>query len=414
MKVLLINNFFCHHGGAENSTYMTGTTLREHGHEVYFFATDRQPYIEQNYEYSKYFPRFIDFSSISKTELFKHILNPFYFYNFEAEKNLDAYLKEIKPDIVHCNNITYFLSPSILKACKKNNVPIVLTVRDAFLSCPDVGLVLGSKTCCKDTLCISKNPLQCIYNRCNDGSLLKSTVCTAEFLLRRVHKLYDNVSIFICTSKATYNLMLKSGYKEEKLVLVNNFIDNSFFKIKPEFKNRGYFLYAGRLGKEKGIHYLIEAMTKVPKNIKLHIAGNGPDEEYFKTLAKNFGLNNIEFIGKKTKQEIHEEYKNCIAAILPCNFFETFGLTVVEAFSYGKPVIGSNIGGIPEIIDNGINGLTFDPENVDELASGIIQLYNNNDMVVEMGKKGRIKAEKLYTPEVYYSNLINVYNSLIK
>ncbi|HBH17654.1 MAG TPA: hypothetical protein DDX14_01670, partial [Cyanobacteria bacterium UBA9579] len=206
MKILLINNFFSKVGGAENSTNRTGKILRDKGHEVYFFSTDKKPYFEENYEYAKYFPKYIDFSDLPKSNFLRFIFNPSYFYNFEAEYKLNHYLNDVKPDVVHCNCITYYLSPSVIRACHKNNIPIVMTLRDAFMSCPDVGLIYKSENYCKDTHCATGNPLPCILNKCNDKSLLKSCVSATEFALRKIHRLFDKVSMFICPSNALLEL----------------------------------------------------------------------------------------------------------------------------------------------------------------------------------------------------------------
>ncbi|OGI26519.1 MAG: hypothetical protein A2287_08885 [Candidatus Melainabacteria bacterium RIFOXYA12_FULL_32_12] len=410
MKIMLVNNFFSKVGGAENSTNRTGQILAQKGHKVFFFATDKKPYFEENYKYAEYFPEYIDFSSLSKSQYPGYIFNPTYFYNFEAENKLNLYLKKVKPDIVHCNCINYYLSPSILRACYKNNIPIVMTLRDAFLSCPDVGLLYKSETYCQKVLCASGNPVQCIYNKCNDKSLIKSLISATEFALRKIHRLYDKVSVFICPSKALLELAVKSGIPREKLVHINNFIDDSYFKAEPEYSNKGYFLYAGRLVKEKGVHYLLEAMRKIP-DIELHIVGSGLEENNLKQLASN--LPNVKFLGFKSGQDLENEYKNCIASIIPSNYFEAFGLSIIESFAYGKPVIGSNIGAIPEIIENDKNGIIFESENPDDLTQAVKKLHSNPDLVDKMGKNGRLKAKSLYTPEAYYSKLIEVYQSQI-
>lgn len=409
MKVLLINNYFSNTGGADVYTYAVGKLLREYGHEVFFFATNKQPFFEENYEHAKYFPESVDYKLLSKFELIKQNLKPF--YNFDAAKKLDLYLKLIKPDIVHCNCIFFTLSPSILNACYKNNIPVVMTLHGPQLMCPSVKMMYKTEAFCKDELCISGNPIHCIINKCVDKSLIKSIGISAEFLFRKIHRLYDRVSAFICPSNAISELAFRSGIPEKKLNVINNFTDKSNYNKLPEYSNKGYFLFVGRLSKEKGVTYLIDAMSKLPE-IKLHIVGTGPDEKEIIDYARNFNTANIEFLGFKSGQELETEYKNCIATILPCNWFENFPTTIIESFIYGKPVIGSKIGGIPEMIDNGLHGLIFEPGNIDELVNAIRLLYQDRELVIKMGGNGREKAELQYNPALYYSKLINVYDSV--
>ncbi|MFH0701999.1 MAG: glycosyltransferase family 4 protein [bacterium] len=409
MKILILHNLFCYFGGAENSIYKEANLLRKNGHEIFFFSTNKQPFFEKDYKYAEYFPEYIDYKFLSKIQALKNIFKPF--YNFEAEHKLDLFLKKIKPDIVHAQNIYYYLTPSVLKACYKNNIPIVMTLCDSRLLCPSGTLRIKDEYYCKNTLCVSGNPLFCLLNKCKEKNLKQSLMVTAEYLLRKIHKLYDGISVFICISEAVFELALKAGIKKEKLVLINNFIDDSLLEVQPEYGNKGYFLFTGRLSKEKGVHYLLEAMSRLPK-IKLHIVGNGPEEENLKKQAKKLNLSNIKFLGFKSGKELEQEYKNCIATILPCNWFEAFGLTIIESFTYGKPVIASNIGAIPEIIENHKNGITFEPGNVDKLANAIEKFYLNNDLAVEMGKNGRIKAEIKYNSEAHYSKLMKIYTIL--
>lgn len=197
------------------------------------------------------------------------------------------------------------------------------------------------------------------------------------------------------------------------MFLNNNFVDDSKFDIKPVFENKGYFLYVGRLSKEKGCHYLLEAMSKLDDKVELHIVGYGNEEENLKEQAKKLNLKNVHFLGFRTGSELEEEFKNCIATILPCNWFESFGLTIVESFVYGKPAIASKVGGIPELVENNETGIVFEPGNVEELTLAINRLSTNPELAVQMGQKARIKAETLYRQDLYYSKLIEIYNSAI-
>lgn len=409
MKLLFINNFFSNYGGTEITIYEQANLLRADGHEVYFFATDKSPFLE-NIEYAEFFPKYTDYSSLSKIQALKNINKPF--YNFEAKNKLELLLDKIQPDLVHYHNIYYHLTPAVLKPCFKRNIPTIMSLNDPRLMCPGGTLMLKNESYCKNELCLSGNPIHCLTNTCKNNSLKESSLVVAEYLFNKFHNLYDRVSAYICPSNAIKNLATKHGLNSVKLKVINSFIKSSFFQDEPHFDNQGYFLYVGRLSKEKGIHYLLEAMSRLP-DAKLRIVGKGPEEDNLKKLAQELNLSNVDFLGFLTDEQVKKEYKNCIATILPCNWFETFGLTIAESFAYGKPVIASKIGAIPELIENYKTGITFEPGNIDELTCAIKNLHSNNALVKDLGATARAKAERSYTSTAHYSDLIRLYESLI-
>jgi len=407
MKILFINNFFSTYGGTESIMYDQASILRKNGHEVFFFATNKTPYFEEDYEYSEFFPQYTDYKALNGADVFKYLLKPF--YNTDAKTRLNAYLDIIKPDIAHFHNIYYHLTPAVLEPCRKRRIPVVMTLNDPRFMCPGGTLMYKNQTYCKEQLCISGNVLPCLLNRCRNNSFKASFIATAENLYNKINGFYDLVDIFLCPSQAMRNLAINSDINPDRLLVLNNFIKESFLKIEPEYSDKGYFLYVGRLAGEKKVDHLIQAIAKLP-DVNLHIVGNGEDEEKLKNLAKNLNVLNVKFLGFLRGRELEEEYKNCIATVLPCDWFETFGLTIVESYAYGKPVIASKIGAIPELIENYSNGIVFQPGNIDELTSAINKLYMDRNLAIEMGKRNREKAVNFYSIETHYKNLVNVYN----
>ena len=397
-------------GGAESYIASLSKLLKENGHEVFFFSTDYKPFLEENYEYTDFFPKYTRHSDLHPSQYPKYLLK--IFYNYETERKLNELLKKIKPDIVHASSVFHHLTASFINPCYKNKIPIIMSMHGCEVLCPAKTLIFKGSHICKGEFCIKGNPLPCIVNKCEKQKLLNSFVVTVEFLLAGLTGLRKKTACFICPGQAMFDLALRAGIKRDKLAIINNFLDEKYFAIEPEYGNKGYFLYAGRLSKEKGIEYLLEAMSRLPET-KLHIAGRGPYEKSLKELALKLNLNNVEFLGFKTGMELENEYKYCIAGILPSNCFETFGLTIAEAFAYGKPSIASNIGGIPEVIDNNINGILFEPGDVDALTDAIKTLNENPDLAVKFGKNGRSKAENTYNQQIHYQKLIQLYTSVL-
>ncbi|HSA07326.1 MAG TPA: glycosyltransferase family 4 protein [Candidatus Gastranaerophilales bacterium] len=409
MKILFINNFFSPYGGTESIMYDQAAILKKNGHKVFFYATDKKPYLEENYKYSQFFPEYVNYKSVKGLASFKYMSKPF--YNSDAKLKLNAYLNIIRPDIVHCHNICYHITPSVLESCKRKGIPVIMTLNDPRIMCPGGALMYKNRTYCAKQHCISGNVLHCLINRCRNNSFKASFIAAAENLYNKSKGFYDLVDIFLCPSHAMQTLALNSGINPDKLKVVNNFVNDSFLNVKPNYGDKGYFLYTGRLANEKKVDHLIKAVAKFPE-IELHIAGNGAEKDNLKKLAKDLNALNVKFLGFLTGKKLEEEYKNCIATVLPCDWFETFGLTIIESYACGKPVIASKIGAIPELIENYTNGIVFQPGNIDELTSAINNLYLNRAMAVEMGQKNREKVVKEYNIESHYKNLISIYESV--
>lgn len=406
MKILIINQNFNMFAGTEVISTGTYDILKNNGHDVYYFAFDKKPYYIENYEYSKYFPK----NNLSTIEYLK---NPFkYYWNYEAANKLHQVILAIKPDIIHIHSL---MSPSILKVCKKNNIPTVMTLHIMPPICPSTTFLYKNKKICKDFKCKNGNYWHCILNKCGNGSIERSIRKTISSYLFNKTDAYSAISYFICPSNAMRDVVRSSNITKDKnkIITINNFLSTKELKIIPKYTNEGYFLYIGRLSPEKGVHYLLEAMRDLPREIKLKIAGTGTEEEKLKKFANTNNLDNVEFLGFKNREEVNDLYQNCISTILPCNWFEIFGMTNIESFINGKPVIASNIGGIPEIVEDNINGLLFEPSNVEQLKECILKYWNNPDLAVEHGKNGYQKAITQYTEERYYSELMKVYEEVL-
>lgn len=404
MKILIINQYFSSLGGAEVVAYNQYKKLQNQNIEVYFWACNKQPYFEENYKYIKYFCE-------ENSGVKNYLKNPYkYFYNKEAKDKLQNFIKKINPNIIHLQNF-FILTPSILECCK--NIPTVMTVHDSKIICPSAQFLIKNKDFCSEQLCKNGKFYNCLLNKCVKNKLEPSLRHTIyAYNLAKKLKIIDK---FITPSYALKKIILNAniGINQQKITVINNFLPSDELNIIPNYTNNGYFLYIGRLSSEKGVHYLLEAIKDLPKEIKLKIAGTGPEENKLKKYVKNNNLNNIEFLGFKNREEIKELYQNCISTILPCNWFEIFGMTNIESFINGKPVIASNIGGIPEIVEDNINGLLFEPGNVEQLKECILKYWNNPDLVVEHGKNGYQKAITQYTEGRYYDELMKVYEEVL-
>lgn len=409
-KILYINNFFSNYGGAEKTMYNEAMLLKSMGVKTYFFATNKQTYFEKDYKYSKFFPKYVNYRELGLLKSFLCLFKPF--YNVEAEKKLDRLLKNVKPDIIRCCNIRYHLTPSVLKVCGANNIPVIMSIHDCRLFCPSGNLMVGNRKYCEKLLCVKDNPIHCVINLCKQDKLLPSVIVSLEHLFNKACGFHDSIDAYICQSEAMLELAVKSGISRDKLFLLNTFISNDDFAKRPVYENNSYFLYIGRISKEKGIDVFINAMRSLPE-IPVHIIGTGPEEEYYREFVRKNNLHNIKFMGYKSGQELEDEYTNCIATVLPCVWFENFPRSILESFAYGKPAIATKIGGIQEIIDHGTNGFTFDVGNAEMLAKYIKQMFYDKELSRILGQNARQKAEKKYNSKVYSERVMDIYNSVL-
>ncbi len=408
MKTLTVNLFFSHFGGAEVIAYNTYKLLQEKGHDVYFFATNKQPYFESDYTYAKYFPKY-------NKSYFDLLIHPTrYYWNKEAQNNIKKMIQEIKPDIIHCHSL-HWLTYSVIEPCTELNIPVIQTLHDAAFLCPVTTLLKNNKNFCEEKNCKKGNYTQCIINNCDRRGIEASTRLALFQYTALKTGAYRKISKFITPSEALKQLIIEAnlGIEEDRIIAVNNFLEDSFIQTPVDYSNKGYFLFSGRLSEEKGVQYLLKAAKKLPKEIEFHIAGSGPLEEDFKQFAKDNDLNNVKFLGFMQRDKLLDEYKNCIAGIHPCNWFENFPTSNMEFFALGKPVIGSKMGGIPEQIEHEKTGLLFEPKNVDELAECILKMYKNPDFAIELGKNAKQKALAQYSKDRYYKELLQIYESVI-
>ena len=404
MKIIIVNSYFSLVGGSDKIAYETYKVLKENNHDVYFWAMDRKPYFEADYEYIKYFtPCYYGLKD--------YINNPLkYYYNYSALRDFKKFVYFIKPDLIHYHNISW-LSSAIYRVDK--HIPKVSTVH--FAQCCPVGtLMYKNKQYYKNMLCKNGNYLPCIINNCaktNFEESIRKTILS-YFELHN----FKYIDEFITPSEALTRKMIdtKIGINESNIITIPNFLNQQELAQRPNYKNQRYFLFIGRLSKEKGVHSLLKAMKDLPKEIKLKIVGTGPEEDILKKYKVENNLDNVEFWGFLQGEAKKNAFQNCIATILPSNWFEIFGMTNIESFINGKPVIASNIGGIPEIVEDNMNGLLFEPGNVEQLKECILKYWNNPDLVVEHGKNGYAKVTDIYTYKKYYQMLIKCYEQVIE
>lgn len=395
MKILLANNYFYLRGGCERIFFDEAYVLTNMGHDISYFATHDERNLPT--PFSHYFVSKLQYKI---TDTFRFI------YCRESKRQIERLLRRYRPDIAHLHNIYQDISPSILHVLKRYGIPVVLTLHDHKMICPNYIMMHGSEVC-ED--CSGGRFYKCVVNRCKQGSYLYSLVPTLEAY---VHNLLDiwkkNVDCFISPSNYLKNKLVESGWDPARISYIPNFID-----IKPGQPSDiggDYLLYLGRLSQEKGVGTLLQAYNRSGQDRKaLTIAGDGPMREQLEEMAEK-GAGSIRFTGHLSGQALWDVIADSLAVIMPSECYENAPLSLLEAFAYGKPVIGARIGGIPEIIDDGVNGLLFESGNVEDLKEKIEMISGlPGTKISEMGKAAREKAEQEYNAGIHYEKLMEVY-----
>lgn len=403
MKVLMVNKFHYLKGGSEKYYFELAELLREHGHEVAFFSMKDEKNIKTDCK--EYFVEPIDLNTGSKLKALDVI------YSKENKKKMEEALDEFKPDIVHLNNFQRQLSASIIDPIKSRNIPIVFTAHDVQAICPAITMMDNDKNICEE--CMKGKYLNCIKKKCNKGSTLKSIVGALEGYYYRIKNIYTKKIDFIITPSEFYReKMIEDGIPENKIKALHNFVELKDYDL--EVSDEEYALYFGRLSKEKGILNLINAFTKL-KEGKLYIAGEGPEKETIEKIIKENNLENrIKLLGFLNADQMKDTIRKCKFVIVPSIWYENCPYSVMETLAIGKPVIGANIGGIPELVKNEQSGLTYKYDDIDELANKMETLFNNKELVTEYGVNAKKQANELYGKDIYYKNIMSIYEKLVK
>jgi glycosyltransferase involved in cell wall biosynthesis len=399
MKILLANKFYYPRGGDCIYTIGLEKLLTAKGHYVAVFSMHHPSNLPSGY--SEYFPSHIDFNKRSIRSLISLLVRPF--GASEVRQNFTRLIHDFKPDIVHLNNIHSQLSPVIAVVCHRHRIPVVWTLHDYKLVCPAYLFLNNGKPC---EACL-ENKWSVVRKKCIKSNLSASLVAYWEARIWNLSKLSRVTDRFISPSSFLKSKMISGGIDPSKIEVMHNFIDISDYQRGAEAK-KDYYCYVGRLSSEKGVETLLRAAEGLPE-LKLKIIGTGPLEE---VLISGNRLPNVEFLGYRTGDELNSILSGSRFLIVPSEVYENNPLTVLEALSLGIPVLGSDIGGIPELITPGFNGMLFEAGNVGDMQEKIKYLWQKPEefKVEEIAQK----AQNNYNANNYYKRLIQLYGNLLE
>lgn len=402
-KLLSINNYYYRRGGAEVVFLEQNRLFQQAGWEVIPFAMRHKDNMPSDWE--EYFIKEIEFGG-QYSLLEKLVRVPKVIYSMESRKKIDSLLYKTKPDICHAHNIYHHISPSILSVVKRHSVPLIITLHDLKLACPAYKMLSNGEVCEK---CKNGQLHKVITNRCLKDSLALSVVVYLEAITNKLLRSYiNNVDKFVVPSQFYLNKLVEWGWDESKFAYIPNFVDTS--ELVPNSQNEAgnYFVYYGRLSEEKGLQTLIRAAANAKAELK--IIGTGPDEQMLKNLVAELG-SATEFLGYLTGESLFSWIRKSRAVVLPSEWYENAPMSVLESYALGKPVIGANIGGIPEIIREGETGAIYNAGSVDDLQRVLEEYINmNQNAIAEMGRVARTWVENNFTIEMYRDRMLKLYS----
>ena len=371
MKVLMINKFLHPNGGSETYIFKLGEYLMSQGHEVQYFGMEHEGRCVGN-RVNAYTGN-MDFHGGSKLAKLTYPIKTI--YSVEARKKIRMVLDDFKPDVCHLNNFTYQLTPSIILEIVKwrkqtgRECEIMFTAHDYNLVCPNHMLNNPNtgEICEK---CLGGRYMNCTKGKCIHGSTAKSLIGTLEAYFWKWNGAYKYIDKIICCSEFLKSKMDSNPLFAKKTVAIHNFVDEVEWKATDK---KDYVLYFGRFSKEKGIATLIEVCKKLPE-VQFIFAGTGPLEEQIE------GIPNIKNVGFQKGEALEKLIREARFSVYPSEWYENCPFSVMESQMYGTPVLGADIGGIPELIRVGETGELFESGNTEDLKSKIWNLFTNENL----------------------------------
>jgi len=403
MKVLNVNKFHYRRGGAETVYFGLADLLERNGHEVIPFSM-QHPQNEPT-PYANHFVSNVELredggiaSSIATAGRM--------IYSREAARKLDALIRETRPDIAHLHNIYHQLSPSILRVLAKHRIPAVLTMHDYKLICPAYTLYANGAPCER---CKGGKFYNAALQSCVKDSRAKSLLCTVEAYAHAALGMYRrNVACFIAPSRFLAAKAVEFGMDAAKITYVPNFVEPG---PAPDVKPGRRIVYAGRLERVKGVRTLIDAFaqSEAVGSHELVIAGDGEDRDALERQAAMHPQARIRFAGHLRGEALMALLDESLFTATPSEWYENAPLSVMEAAARGKAAIVSDLGGLPELVNDGETGIVVRAGDAPALAAAIDRMTGAPERAREMGRNARAFMEETFSARRHYDALIAVY-----
>lgn len=404
MKIALAHKFFHITGGAEVFFFECARVLEKNGHEVSFFSTKSE--LNRPTSDERYFikaPEYREGSLLSRASQIGRMA-----YSKQAKERFAQLLADKKPDLVHVFAIHVHLSPSILVAAHEVGVPVVMSCNDYKHICPNYKLYHHGHIC---TDCVGGKFYKAAINRCCKDSLTYSVASSIEAYVHGAMNVYEKyVHTFLFASEFMAKETERFWQRSFRWRMLRNPFDSTQFPLSSEADDYGLFF--GRLVEEKGVDVLLRAAAQAPQ-VRLKIVGDGPESARLEKFARELGLAGVEFLGPVWGDDLNRLLARCRFVVVPSVWHENFPYVINQAFAFGKPIIGSDRGGIPELVDHGRRGLIYGAEDPVTLAEAMRQLWEAPECARAMGLEAKRFSDVNFNDRKFYESLVTIYQEVL-
>ena len=386
MNILVLHNRYQLRGGEDQSTDCEARVLRARGHVVELLETDNR--------------------AIAGWSVWRAGLQAI--WALSGYRAVSRRIRDMRFDVVHVQNFFPLLSPAVLYAAQTAGLPVVQTLRNYRLLCPNAVFFRDGRVC-ED--CLGKFiPWPGVLHRCYRGSRTATGTVATMLVVHRVVRTWERkVDVFIALTEFARQKFIEGGLPAERIVVKPNFVDPD---PGPGTHDGGYALFAGRLSPEKGVRTLLAAWERLGPGIPLKIAGDGPVAGEVARVCKRNPQ--IEWLGAQSLERVYALMGAAALVIVPSEWYETFGRVIVEAYAKGTPVIASDLGGVVELVEDGRTGLRVRPGDPGDLAAKVEWAWTHPRELAAMGREARREYEEKYTAERNYEMLMEIYQQAIE
>jgi len=381
MRVLIVHNKYLEYGGEDAVVRDESALLRERGIEVEQYQRDNA-----------------DIADLSKLRVAIDTV-----WSTRSAREVGAVLDRFRPDVVHCHNTFPLVSPSVYQAAGQRKIPVVQSLHNFRLVCPQAFLLRYDKPC---EACLGSLPWRGVVHRCYRGSAAQSSVLVAMVGINRMLGTYQkSVTRYVALNDFCRRKFIQSGLPADRIVVKPNFVDLPAFST--DMPRRGG-LYVGRLAREKGIHVIADALRSLPLAERaLDVIGQGSEA---RALAE---IEGVRMLGRQAADQIYLAMSRAAYLLMPSIWYENFPRVLVEAFGCGLPVIASRLGAMAELVEDGVTGLLAEPGDAADLAAKIAWADRNPEAMREMGRLARARYERKYTAKANFETLTAIYREAI-
>jgi glycosyltransferase involved in cell wall biosynthesis len=403
MRILHVNKFLYRRGGAEAYMLDLAELQAAQGHDVAFFGM-RHPQ-NPSLPFADDFPSFVELEPPPARVAGRLTAAARMVYSPSSRRGIKAVARSFRPDVAHLHNIYHQLSPSVLAPLRELGIPIVMTLHDYKLICPSYLLLDHGKVC---EACLGGRFRHAVTRRCKDGSLMASAVLAVETTVHRMGNAYDPVQVFICPSRFLAGKIAEAGVFPDRLHVLNNFI--AARGVAPKERPGGGVIYVGRLSQEKGVDVLVEAMGRLGQH-RLDVVGDGPERARLEALAAASAPGRVCFRGAVSKARVLDLVRSAAVAVMPSRCHENQPMAVLEAFACAVPVVATQLGGLPELVQHDRYGQTVPADDPTALADALDRLLSDPERAFRIGQEARRHVELQFAPERHLERLERLYRS---